>query len=303
MCWSSACWSWWCSSLLTGLRAYVFSHTTSRIDVELGARLFQHLLRLPLAYFQARRVGDSVARVRELENIRSFLTGQALTLVLDVLFSTLFIAVMLFYSVPLTLIVLASLPLYLLLSLAVVPILRVRLNEKFARGAENQSLLVETITGIQTVKANALEPAMARRWDNQLAAYVAASFKTQNLATWAHEGINLIGKVVNAATLWYGAKLVMDHELSVGQFVAFNMFAGRVAQPIMRMAQMWTDFQQTGIAMDRLGDILNTRTEVPPATPPNCPRQGPHHAGPGHLSLPARGRARAARREPGHPAR
>jgi len=258
-------------SLLTGLRAYVFSHTTSRIDVELGARLFQHLLRLPLAYFQARRVGDSVARVRELENIRSFLTGQALTLVLDVLFSTLFIAVMLFYSVPLTLIVLASLPLYLLLSLAVVPVLRVRLNEKFARGAENQSLLVETITGIQTVKANALEPAMARRWDNQLAAYVAASFKTQNLATWAHEGINLIGKVVNAATLWYGAKLVMDHELSVGQFVAFNMFAGRVAQPIMRMAQMWTDFQQTGIAMDRLGDILNTRTEVPPSNAAQLP--------------------------------
>jgi subfamily B ATP-binding cassette protein HlyB/CyaB len=258
-------------SLLTGLRSYVFSHTTSRIDVELGARLFQHLLRLPLAYFQARRVGDSVARVRELENIRSFLTGQALTLVLDVLFSGLFIAVMLFYSVPLTLIVLSSLPLYILLSLAVVPILRVRLNEKFARGAENQSLLVETITGIQTVKANALEPAMARRWDNQLAAYVSASFKTQNLATWAHEGINLIGKIVNAATLWYGAKIVMDHELSVGQFVAFNMFAGRVAQPIMRMAQMWTDFQQTGISMDRLGDILNTRTEVPPSNAAQLP--------------------------------
>jgi ATP-binding cassette, subfamily B, bacterial HlyB/CyaB len=258
-------------SLLTGLRSYVFSHTTSRIDVELGARLFQHLLRLPLAYFQARRVGDSVARVRELENIRSFLTGQALTLVLDVLFSVLFIGVMLLYSVPLTLIVLASLPLYVLLSLSVIPVLRGRLNEKFARGAENQSLLVETITGIQTVKANALEPAMARRWDNQLAAYVSASFKTQTLATWAHEGINLIGKLINAATLWYGAKLVMDHELTVGQFVAFNMFAGRVSQPIMRMAQMWTDFQQTGISMERLGDILNTRTEVPPSNAAQLP--------------------------------
>lgn len=258
-------------SLLTGLRAYVFSHTTSRIDVELGARLFQHLLRLPLAYFQARRVGDSVARVRELENIRSFLTGNALTLVLDVVFSSLFIAVMLFYSVPLTLIVLASLPLYVLVSLLVVPILRRRLDEKFARGAENQSLLVETITGIQTVKANALEPAMARRWDNQLAAYVSASFKTQTLATWAHEAINLIGKVISAATLWYGAKLVMGQELTVGQFVAFNMFAGRVSQPIMRMAQMWTDFQQTGISMQRLGDILNTRTEVPPTNAAQLP--------------------------------
>jgi len=140
-------------SLLNGLRTYVFSHTPSRIDVELGARLFRHLVQLLLAYFQARRVGDSVARVRELENIRSFLTGNALTVVLDVLFSVIFIAVMLVYSVPLTLIVLVSLPLYFGLSLAIVPILRKRLDVKFARGAENQSMLVETVIGIQTVKA------------------------------------------------------------------------------------------------------------------------------------------------------
>jgi ATP-binding cassette, subfamily B, bacterial HlyB/CyaB len=258
-------------SLLNGLRSYVFSHTTSRIDVELGARLFRHLVALPLAYFQARRVGDSVARVRELENIRSFLTGNALTVVLDVLFSVVFIAVMLFYSVTLTLIVLVSLPLYFGLSLAVVPILRKRLDVKFARGAENQAMLVEAVTGIQTVKASALEPAFGRRWDNQLAAYVSASFKTQNLATWAHEGVNLIGKLVNAATLWYGAHLVMNNQLTVGQFVAFNMFAQRVAQPIMRMAQLWTDFQQTGISMARLGDILNTRTEVPPTSAAQLP--------------------------------
>ena len=159
-------------SVLTILRTYVFSHTTSRIDVELGARLFRHLLHLPLSYFQARRVGDSVARVRELENIRSFLTGNALTLLLDVVFSVVFIAVMFIYSVPLTLIVLVTLPLYVALSLVVVPILRARLNEKFARGAENQALLVEAVTGIQTVKASALEPAIARRWDSQLAAYL-----------------------------------------------------------------------------------------------------------------------------------
>ena len=258
-------------SVLNALRAYVFSHTTSRIDVELGARLFRHLMALPLAYFQARRVGDSVARVRELENIRSFLTGNALTVVLDVFFSVVFIAVMLFYSVPLTLIVLVSLPLYLGLSLAVVPVLRQRLDTKFARSAENQAMLVETVTGIQTVKATALEPAFARRWDKQLAAYVSASFKTQNLASVAHEGVNLIGKLVNAATLWYGAHLVMDNQLTVGQFVAFNMFAGRVSQPIMRMAQLWTDFQQTGISVARLGDILNTRTEVPPTSAAQLP--------------------------------
>jgi ATP-binding cassette, subfamily B, bacterial HlyB/CyaB len=259
-------------SILNLLRTYVFTHTTSRIDVELGAKLFRHLLALPLAYFQARRVGDSVARVRELENIRAFLTGNALTLVLDLLFSVVFIAVMFFYSVQLTLIVLASLPLYILLSLILVPVLRARLDEKFARGAENQSLLVETVTGIQTVKASALEPQMARTWDQQLAAYVSASFRTSTLASYGHEGINLIGKLINAATLWFGAHLVMDGQLTVGMFVAFNMFAGRVAQPIMRIAQMWTDFQQTGISMDRLGDILNTRTELPPKSASPLPR-------------------------------
>ena len=170
-------------SVLTALRAYVFSHTTSRIDVELGSRLFRHLVQLPLAYFQARRVGDSVARVRELENIRSFLTGNALTVLLDVFFSIVFISVMFLYSVPLTLIVLVSLPLYFGLSLAVVPVLKRRLDVKFARGAENQSMLVETVTGIQTVKASALETMFSKRWDNQLAGYVAASFKTQNLAS------------------------------------------------------------------------------------------------------------------------
>jgi subfamily B ATP-binding cassette protein HlyB/CyaB len=258
-------------SVLNGLRSYVFSHTTSRIDVELGARLFRHLLQLPLGYFQSRRVGDSVARVRELENIRSFLTGNAISVLLDVVFSGLFIAVMLFYSVPLTLIVLTSVPLYAVLSLSVVPVLRRRLDAKFARGAENQAMLVETVTGIQTVKAGALEPSFGRRWDNQLAAYVSASFRTQNLASWAHEGVGLIGKLVGAATLWYGARLVMDNEMTVGQFVAFNMFAQRVAQPVMRMAQLWTDFQQTGISMARLGDILNTRTEAPPTAAAQLP--------------------------------
>jgi ATP-binding cassette, subfamily B, bacterial HlyB/CyaB len=251
-------------SLLTVLRAYVFSHTTNRIDVELGSRLYRHLLNLPLSYFETRRVGDSVARVRELENIRSFLTGSALTLVLDVVFSGVFIAVMLLYSVKLTLIVLLSLPLYVLLSLAVVPVLRARLEEKFDRGAENQALLVESITGAQTLKAGALEPVFARRWDQQLAGYVSASFRVQNLATAAHESVGLIGKLVSAAVLWFGAHAVMAGELTVGMFVAFTMFSNRVAQPIMRIAQMWGDFQQVGISVRRLGDILNTRSETPP---------------------------------------
>lgn len=253
-------------SVLSGLRSYVFAHTASRIDVELGSRLFRHLVALPLAYFQARRVGDSVARVRELENIRSFLTGNAITLLLDVLFSFVFIAVMFFYSGWLTLIVLASLPLYFLVSLIITPLLRARLNESFARGAENQAFLVETINGIDTLKSMSVEPQITRRWDNQLASYVSAGFKTQTLSTVANESVSLIGKLVTVATLWLGARLVIEGQLSVGQLIAFNMLAGRVSQPIMRLAQLWTNFQQTGVSVQRLGDILNSRTEMSQAT-------------------------------------
>jgi ATP-binding cassette, subfamily B, bacterial HlyB/CyaB len=248
--------------VLNALRSFIFAHTSSRIDVELGAKLFKHLLNLPLAYFQARRVGDSAARVRELENIRSFLTGNAITLVLDLLFASVFIAVMFYYSPLLTLIVVISLPCYLILSLLFTPVLRRRLNEKFNRGAENQSFLVETISGIDTVKAMAVEPHWTRKWDNQLAAYVSSSFKTAMVGTFANSGVTLISKLVTVATMYVGARLVIDNQLTVGQLIAFNMLAGQVAQPVMRLAQLWTDFQQTGISVQRLGDILNTPTEV-----------------------------------------
>jgi subfamily B ATP-binding cassette protein HlyB/CyaB len=248
--------------VLSGLRNYVFAHTTSRIDVELGARLFKHLMNLPLAYFQARRVGDTVARVRELESIRQFLTGNAITLVLDLLFSVVFIGVMMYYSGWLTLIVVASLPCYVILSLLITPLLRSRLHEKFDRGAENQAFLVEIVGGIDTVKAMAVEPQMIRRWDNQLAGYVAAGFRTASLGAIANEGVSLIGKLVTILTMWLGARLVVDGSISMGQLIAFNMLAGRVATPVMRLSQLWTDFQQTGISVERLGDILNARTEI-----------------------------------------
>lgn len=247
---------------LNTLRSYVFAHTTSRIDVELGAKVFRHLLTLPLSYFQARRVGDSVARIRELENIRSFLTGNALTLILDLVFSFVFIAVMTYYSGWLTLIVVASIPCYLLLSFIFTPILRRRLNEKFARGAENQAFLVESVTGVDTVKAMATENHWVRKWDNQLAGYVKSSFKTTTISTYANGGVMLINKLVTVAIMYFGAKLVIEGKLTVGQLIAFNMLAGQVSQPVMRLAQMWTDFQQVGISIQRLGDILNTKTEI-----------------------------------------
>ena len=249
--------------LLTGLRNYVFAHTTNRIDVELGARLFRHLVTLPLAYFMARRVGDTVARVRELENIRNFLTGQALTAVLDLLFSFVFIAVMYVYSPMLTAVVVLSLPLYALISIVLNPILRARLDEKFARGADNQAFLVESVSSIETVKAMAIEPSFTRRWDNQLAGYVSAGFKVNAVANVGQQLIQLVGKLVTVATLFLGAKLVIEGRLSIGQLIAFNMLSQRVAMPVLRLAQLWQDFQQTGISMKRLGDILNARTELP----------------------------------------
>ncbi|MBF0098333.1 MAG: type I secretion system permease/ATPase [Magnetococcales bacterium] len=249
-------------SMLTGIRTYVFSSTSSKMDVELGARLFRHLLNLPISYFQARRVGDSVARIRELENIRSFLTGNAMTLVLDILFSFIFIGVMFWYSVWLTGIVLASIPIYITLSIIFTPILRTRLNDKFTKNAENQSFLVETLNGIDTVKAMAVEPRWQQKWEKQLAAYVAAGLSTTNIALVASGGVTLVSKLVSAAIMWLGATLVVENKMSVGELVAFNMLAGQVSSPILRLAQLWNDFQQVGISMSRLGDVLNTHTEV-----------------------------------------
>ena len=248
--------------IMTGVRSWVFAHTSSKIDVELGARLFRHLLNLPLSYFQSRRVGDSVARIRELENIRSFLTGNAITLVLDLLFSVIFIIVMLWYSPKLTLIVLISIPCYVVVSLIVTPVLRRRLDEKFNTNAENHSFLVESISGVDTVKAMAVEPRWIDRWDRLLARYVTAGLRVSNLGVVGNAAITIISKLVTVAIMWMGALEVIDRNLTVGELVAFNMLAGQVANPILRLAQMWNDFQQVGISMARLGDILNTHQEV-----------------------------------------
>jgi subfamily B ATP-binding cassette protein HlyB/CyaB len=248
-------------TVLGALRTYVFSHTTNRIDVELGARLFRHLLALPIAYFQARRVGDSVARVRELENIRNFLTGSALTLAIDLFFTFVFLATMFIYSGLLTWIIFGSFPLYIAVSAITTPVFRHRLDEKFKRGAENQAFLVENVTGIETLKSMAVEPQMQRRWEEQLAGYVAASFRVTNLGNIASQSVQLISKIATALTLYFGARLVIEGSLSVGELVAFNMLAGRVSQPVLRLAQVWQDFQQARLSIARLGDILNTPAE------------------------------------------
>jgi subfamily B ATP-binding cassette protein HlyB/CyaB len=252
---------------LGGLRTYLLSHTTNRIDVSLGAQLFRHILALPLAYFEARRVGDTVARVRELEHIRQFLTSHSVTVVLDLFFTAVFLVVMWFYSPILTLVVTASLPLYVLLSIAITPAIRARLHEKFNRGADNQAFLVEAISGIQTVKAMAVEPPLMRKWEEQLAGYVGASFRATSLITVAGQLATMFHKMTVVAVLWVGAYRVIAGDLSIGQLIAFNMLSAQVTGPLLRLVNLWQEFQQVGISVQRLGDVLDAQPE--PSYNPN----------------------------------
>jgi subfamily B ATP-binding cassette protein HlyB/CyaB len=254
-------------AILTVLKVHLMAHTSNRIDVALGARLFRHLLHIPLRYFELRRVGDTVARVRELENIRQFITGSSINVILDLLFTVLFIAVMFLYSATLTCVSLACIPLFVVLSVVIRPMMRTRLEEKFDRGAESQSYLVEAVTGVQTVKAMALEPIFYRRWEEQLARYVTASFRTSHLSGSAGALGQIIQKLSTLSILWAGAYLVMGGSLTVGQLIAFQMLSGRVISPILRVVQLWQDFQQVGISVERLGDLINTKAE--PALNPN----------------------------------
>ncbi len=239
----------------------MFSHTTTRVDVELGAKLYKHLVSLPLNYFESRQVGQTVARVHELDSIRQFITGTALTLCIDLLFTIVFFAVMFYYSTTLALVVLASIPLYIILSVLITPSLRQRVDEKFKQGARNQSFLVESITGVETVKACSLDPQMQRSWEDKLASYVSATFKAQNLGNISNQIASFINKLTTLGIVWFGAHAVMNGEMTVGQLIAFNMLAGRISGPILKLVQIWQDFQQAQISVKRLGDILNIPTE------------------------------------------
>jgi len=248
-------------AVMTVQKTRLMAHTSNRLDTLLGLRVFHHLLRLPLRYFETRRVGDTVARVRELENIRQFLTGQALNAILDVPFTVIFIAVMLLYSGILTGVALAAVPLFIVLSFLLRPLMRQRLDARFDRGAQMQSFLVESVTGIQTVKAMALEPLFGQNWQVQLARYSGASYQVSQLSGMGSALGQAIQKFSTLAILWVGAYLVMDSRLTVGQLIAFQMLSGRVIGPIMRVVQLWQDFQQVGLSVKRLGDLLNARPE------------------------------------------
>jgi ATP-binding cassette, subfamily B, bacterial HlyB/CyaB len=247
--------------VLSAMRHYLFTHTTNRVDVELGAKLFRHLLHLPLSYFESRRSGDTVARVRELENARNFMTGSALTSWLDLFFAMVFLGVMFYYSVALTLIVICSLPVFFAASWLITPLMRKKLEDKFALGAENQTFLVETVTSMETLKSHAVEGAWQRDWERRLCDYVTAAFEAGHLGNATNQFIGLASKVLTVLLLYFGARLVIDGDMTVGGLIAFNMLSGRVNAPILKLASLWQDFTQMKVSIKRLADIMNATPE------------------------------------------
>lgn len=253
-------------AMLGTLRMFIFTHTTNRLDLALSAQLFRHLLRLPLAYFESRRVGDTVARVQELEEIRQFLTSTALTVILDSIFSVVYLVVMFYYSAVLTGIALAVIPLFAILTLIATPILRNWLNETFNRSADSQAFLVETITGIHSIKAHAAEKASRDRWEGLYARFIRTGFRATTTANISNHIGDFLTSISALLILWFGARLVIDQQFTIGQLVAFQMLSGRVTAPLLRLVQLWQNLQEVLLAVDRIGDILNVPPEAEPGT-------------------------------------
>lgn len=247
--------------LLSSLRTQLFADTTNRIDLSLGSEIIDHLLRLPLRYFEKRPVGELASRVNELENIRSFLTGTGLTVVLDAVFSVIYIVVMFIYSWVLTLVALAIIPLFIALTVLVSPIIRRQLRTKAERNAQTQSYLVEVLSGIQTVKAQNIELRSRWQWQEKYARYVSAGFRNVSTSTVASSTSNFLNKLSALLILWVGAYLVLSGELTLGQLIAFRIISGYVTGPLLRLAQLWQNFQETALSLERISDILDTPQE------------------------------------------
>ncbi|WVX21405.1 peptidase domain-containing ABC transporter [Synechococcus elongatus IITB6] len=247
--------------LLTSLRTYLFADTTNRIDLKLGSDIIDHLLKLPLRYFERRPVGELSSRVQELEKIRSFLTGTALTTVMDAMFSVIYILVMFFYSWFLTVVALSTVPVFVGITFFASPIVRRQLREKAERNAETQSQLVEVLSGIQTVKAQNIELKARWQWQERYARYIASGFRNINTSTTASSLTGFFNQLSGLLVLWVGVYLVFDNQMSLGQLIAFRIISGYVTQPLLRLAQLWQNFQETGLSLERLADIVDTPQE------------------------------------------
>ncbi|MCI6100593.1 MAG: type I secretion system permease/ATPase [Selenomonas sp.] len=252
---------------MLALRTYLFVHTTNKIDVTLSSHLFRKVTELPVKYFDKWQVGDVVSRMGELETIRGFLTGQSLTLVLDVVFAVIYLTVMFIYSSTLSYIVWATIPLYVLLNAVVAPIYKKRINERFLLSAEQQSFAIEAVTGVRTVKTMGVEKTFVERYEEVLTRYLKSALSVLNLANAAGSIGMFLNLAYNLAILWIGAYQVMEQNITVGELIAFQMLAGQVIAPVLRLVNSWQYFQQIRVSMARLGDIMDEKSE--PAFNPN----------------------------------
>ena len=248
--------------IMEGLRTYLFSNITSKMDVVLSSRLYKNITSLPISYFQKWQVGDVVSRANELETLRNFMTNNSLMIVLDITFAVIYIAVMfIYYSWMLSAVVLCMIPVFVLLNLIVAPIFRRLINERFLIASENRSFLIETITGMHTVKAASVENNFVRRYEEMLARLVKASLNVVNVANVANSIGSFFNSIFNLVIIWLGAYYVMEGEITVGELVAFQMIAGQLIAPIMRLINQWQDFQRIRVSMDRMADIMDEDTE------------------------------------------
>lgn len=248
-------------TLLGGLRTYLFSHTSFRIDLGLGNNLFKKLIHLPLDYYRARQTGETAMRIREADNVRAFLTGSTIPTAIDLAFAVVFIIVMYLFSPTLTFIVLASLPFYLIISYVSSPMLQKRLSEKAKLASDSQSFLVETVGNIETLKSMSSERNLQRKWEVKLSEFTKAAFAANKLQMLSTQGTQLIQRAVMVATLYTGSLLVLNAELTVGGMVAFNMLSARVGAPITNLFKLWQEFQQMKVSMERLRDIMERDEE------------------------------------------
>ena len=249
--------------LLNISRNYIFLHTAGKLDAKLGAKLFRHLLGLPFRYFETRKVGVIAARVRELDTIREFITNKVVSVLVDLVFSLVFVAAMLLYSVRLTLIVLGFVAVIGVLYVTITPELRRRLEKKFQMGAQSNSYLVESVSGMQTVKSLAIEGSMQRRWEDHLGHYVRSGFKLAVMGNVSGSLASTLQRLMTISILYFGVKSVLQNEMTIGQLIAFQMFAGQFSGPVLRLVNLWNEFQQALLSVDRLGDILNHPLELP----------------------------------------
>jgi len=248
--------------ILGALRTFLLTDTTNRIDISLGSMVIDHLLRLPLGYFAKRPVGEVSNRVNELEKIREFLTGTGLTSILDALFAFVYIAVMLLYSVQLTIWSLSVIPLFLLLAFVAAPLIRRQIERRSEAYARVQSHLVEALGGIETIKTQNLEFQSKWRWKQLYNKQIKRSFKTTVITSTAGSISKFLEQLSGLIIIWVGASLVLKSELTVGQLIAFRILSGYVTGPILRLATLWQNFQETSISIQRLGDVVNTPTET-----------------------------------------